>query len=146
MTSYCTFLRYSLLVLVAIFAAGFYPEAKAIEYKRIDPLQDWGIEPIHLRVSTGGFMIEFRYRVIDKDKAVVLSNRKHKPVLNSLKSKARLAVPFFPTVGFIKSNRKYLKEGKNYTMMFSNENRHLLSGDLVTIQARDEESPILTVQ
>lgn len=107
---------------------------------------DWGIEPVHLRVTADGYMIEFRYKILDAEKALVLSDRKHFPHLLSLKSQAKLSVPYFPTVGFVKSNRRFIKEGKNYIALFSNEGRHLLPGDQVKLQIRDKVSPLLTLQ
>ena len=108
--------------------------------------QEWGIEPIHARVTANGFMIEFRYKVVDPEKATILSDRKRFPYMLSMKSRAKLSVPYFPTVGFIKSNRKFLHPGKNYTAMFSNEGTHMLRGDQVRIQVRDQVSQVLTLQ
>jgi len=91
-------------------------------------------------------MIEFRYKVVDPEKATILSDRKRFPYMLSMKSRAKLSVPYFPTVGFIKSNRKFLHPGKNYTAMFSNEGTHMLRGDHVRIQVRDQVSRVLTLQ
>jgi len=116
-------------------------DLKTVEWER-----DWGVRPIHARVTANGYMIEFRYRVVDPEKAVILSDRKDFPYMLSQKSRARLSVPYFPTVGFIKSNRKFLKSDRNYTAMFSNEGIHLLRGDRVRIQVRDQLSPIMVLQ
>jgi len=120
----------------------------AAELKPIDFQEDWGIEPVHMRVSAAGYMIEFRYKVLDTEKALILSSRKIKefPYLQALKSRAKLSVPFGTTVGFLKSNRKFLKKGKNYTAMFSNQGQHLLRGDKVKIQIKNQLSQELTVQ
>ncbi len=126
--------------------AIFISVANATETKRIDLREHWGIEPVHLRITAGGYMVEFRYKIIDREKALVLSDREYFPRLQVMKSRARLSVPFFPTVGFVKSNRRFLKEGKNYTALFSNEGRHLLPGDKAFIQVRDQLSPVLTLQ
>ncbi len=142
------FPRLCLLILLLVFAAGSLARAGAQEFRLIDLRNDWGIEPVHLRVTAGGYMIEFRYRVIDKDKALILTARKIElmPRLKAMKSNARLAVPFFRTVGFIKSNRKFLKEGKNYTVFFANQGEHLLRGDEARIQVPGQQSPIMTLQ
>ncbi len=114
--------------------------------RQIDWVRDWGVEPVHARVTARGYMIEFRYRVVDADKARILSDRKDFPSMLSLKSNARLSVPYFPTVGYIKSNRRYLQEGRNYIALFSNEGQHLLRGDQVRITVKDQISPILKLQ
>ncbi len=113
--------------------------------KTIDLKKDWGIEPVMLRISAGGYMIEFRYKVLDVDKATVLSVNKEFPHLLSMKSKAKFDVPYGSTVGYLKSNRKFLKLNRNYITMFANENRHMLPGDQVKIMVGNEVSPPLTI-
>ncbi|MCP4430880.1 MAG: hypothetical protein GY806_07880 [Gammaproteobacteria bacterium] len=110
--------------------------------------RDWGIEPVHARVSANGYMIEFRYRVIDTKKALILSSRKIKdfPYLLAKKSQARLSVPYGATVGFLKSLRSFLKQGRNYNAMFSNMGQHLLPGDIVRIEVKGQVSPEITLQ
>ena len=117
----------------------------ADQLKTVDMSESWGIEPVHLRVTADGYMVEFRYKILDEDKARILSDRKHFPYLLSLKSKAKLSVPYFPTVGFVKSNRRFIKKGRHYTALFSNEGRHLLSGDQAKIQIRNEVSAPLSL-
>jgi len=124
---------------------GSLPAAASSDLKQAS-WEDWGIEPIHARVTANGYMIEFRYKVVDPEKAVILSDRKQFPYMLSMKSRARLSVPYFPTVGFIKSNRRFLHAGRNYSAMFSNEGTHLLRGDQVRIQVRDQLSRVLTLQ
>lgn len=134
--------RWLLLVgLLAICSAAVADESRLIDLQR-----EWGIEPVHLRISAGGYMIEFRYKILDTEKALIMSDRKDFPQLLSQKSKARLSVPYFPTVGYIKSNRRFIKLGKNYTAFFNNPGKHLLPGDRARIQIRDQISPELTLQ
>lgn len=131
----------TLILLTGLFATG--SSATAADLKSIEFQSDWGIEPVHIRVTGGGYMIEFRYRVTDPDKALILSerNRALYPRLKAMKSKARLAVPFGQTMGVLKSNRKFLQPGRNYITMFSNEGKHLLPGDEVRIEIGDQMSP-----
>ena len=135
-----------LLLLGLCLVSGQAAAAAAANFEQIDMRNDWGIEPVHLRLTADGFMVEFRYTVLDEEKARILSNRKDLPRLKAFKSTARLGVPFFSTVGYIKSNRRHLKAGKNYTMMFSNEGRHLIRGDRVRVQVGSLESSMLTVE
>ena len=129
------------LLLIAGFSTTLFADVTSIKMEK-----DWGIKPVHARVTADGYMIEFRYKVIDPDKAVIMSDRKDFPSMLSMKSKARLAVPYFPTVGYVKSNRKFLHKDRNYSALFSNENRHLLRGDQVKIQVKDQISEALTLQ
>jgi hypothetical protein len=132
-------------LLVSMLIPQIPAQAEQQQLKQVNLVDDWGIEPVHLRISAAGFMIEFRYKVLDPEKALVLSDRKDFPTMISMKSKARLSVPFGSTVGYLKSNRKFLKKGKNYITMFSNENRHMLPGDQVRIQVRDQLTPPLVI-
>jgi hypothetical protein len=144
--SYFTNHKPWLNVLLALVFCGFGPAVSAVEFHEIDMLADWGIEPVHLRFTAAGYMIEFRYKVIDPEKATVLSHNKIYPRLKAMKSRARLVVPYFPTTGFAKSHRKFLKAGKNYVAIFSNENRHLLPGDEARVQIDDAQSAVMTVE
>ncbi len=121
-------------------------QSYADELKSIDLEKDWGIKPIHLRITAAGYMIEFRYKILDMEKALLLSDRKDFPYLLSMKSRAKLSVPYGSTVGFLKSNRRFLKKGKNYIAMFSNEGKHMLVGDKVKIQIKKQVSPELVLQ
>lgn len=120
-------------------------QAGESKLRTIDLEKDWGIEQVMLRILAGGYMIEFRYKVLDVDKATVLSSNKVFPRMLSMKSKAKLDVPYGSTVGYLKSNRKFLKLNRNYITMFANENRHMLPGDQVRIVVGDEVTPPLTI-
>jgi len=139
--------RYKKLLL-AICITGYCLSVTADELKTIEMQDAWGVEPIHLRVTAAGYMVEFRYKILDVEKALILASRKREdfPYLQSLKSKAKLSVPYGSTVGFLKSNRRFHKKGKNYIAMFSNEGQHLLPGDKVKVQIKDQLSQELTVQ
>ena len=132
-----------LLLVICLTGIGF--SVVADELKSIDMQDDWGIKPVHIRVTAGGYMIEFRYEILDTEKALILSDRKDFPYLQAVKSRAKLSVPYGPTVGFLKSNRRFIKEGKNYIALFSNEGKHLLQGDKVKIQIKSQVSTELTL-
>lgn len=116
------------------------------DLKTVDMGKDWGVEPVHARVTANGYMIEFRYKIVDPEKALILSDRKDFPYMISLKSRAKLSVPYFPTVGYVKSNRSFLHKGRNYSALFSNENKHMKRGDKVKIQVKDQISGEITLQ
>lgn len=133
------FIVFALLVFMGVL------QAEETNLKTIDLEKDWGIQPVFLRITGGGYMIEFRYKVVDTQKALVLSANKVFPTMLSMKSKARLAVPYSSTVGYMKSNRKFLKQDRNYIVFFANENRHMLPGDQVKILVGDEVTLPLTI-
>ena len=129
-----------------MYIVGICFSVSADELKTINMQDDWGIQPVHARISAAGYMIEFRYKILDTEKALIMSDRKDFPYLQAMKSRAKLSVPFGPTVGFLKSNRKFIKKGKNYIAMFSNEGKHLNRGDKVKIQIKDQLSEAITLQ
>ncbi len=135
-------------LLLTICMAGFCLSVTADELETIDMQEAWGVEPVHLRLTAAGYMVEFRYKILDAEKAAILSSRKRAdfPYLQSLKSRAILSVPYGPTVGFLKSNRKFHKLGKNYIALFSNEGQHLLRGDKVKVLVKNQLSQELTVE
>lgn len=138
--------KISFKAMVLLFLIGSVFSSLHADLKTIDMKQAWGVEPIHARVTANGYMIEFRYKVLDPEKALILSDRKDFPYMVSLKSRAKLSVPYFPTVGYVKSNRGFLHKGRNYSAIFSNENRHMLRGDQVKIQVKEQISTPITLQ
>lgn len=133
-------------LLIIMYFASISLAVSAGDLKSIDMQEDWGIELVHMRLTAQGYMIEFRYKILDIDKALIMSDRKNFPYLQSLKSRAKLSVPYGPTVGFLKSNRRFIKKGKNYIAMFSNEGKHLNVGDKVKVQIKDQLSNELVVE
>jgi hypothetical protein len=142
----CNKIQFVLVLLILTIMTAV--SADNAEPKTIDLEKDWGVQPVMLRVSAGGYMIEFRYKILDTEKAQIFTSKSEKdfPFLLSMKSRVRLGVPFGTTVGYLKSNRKFLKQGKNYITMFSNINRHMLPGDQVKIQISDQVSEVLTIE
>jgi hypothetical protein len=135
--------RITLLLVIVFFSTLVHADDVAL--KTINLEKDWGIQPVFFRVTAQGYMMEFRYKILDPEKAKILSVNKDLPTLLSGKSQARFKVPYGATVGYLKSNRKFLKKGKNYIIMFSNDNQHMLPGDKVRIQIGNEVSPFITI-
>lgn len=105
----------------------------------------WGIEVSALRLSAHGNLIDFRYRVVDPGKAVVLGNAKIKPVLVDQESGRELHVPSMPKVGQLRSTTQHLVAGKIYTALFANPAGAVKNGHKVTIVFGDFRAENLTV-
>ena len=97
-----------------------------------DLLETWGIEALSIRQSAGGSMLDFRYRVLDKDKAAPLFSRKVNPYLMDQKSGAVFGVPSSPKVGALRQTRPP-QARKNYFIIFANPGGRFVKGDAVTI-------------
>ena len=104
------------------------------------------IEVEGIRLSAAGYMLDFRYRVLDPVKAAPLLDRKVKLYLLDEASGARLAVPNAPKVGSLRtSSRSKMTPGRNYFILFANPGRYLQAGSKVTLVAGDAEINHLTV-
>lgn len=92
----------------------------------------WGVRPLSIREAANGYMIDFRYRVIDDKRAAPLFNPKIKPYLIDQKGKAVMYVPNVPKVGSMRSTRKPFKD-RNYAILFANPGKYIKPGNKVTV-------------
>jgi hypothetical protein len=105
-----------------------------------------GIKVEGIRLSAAGYMLDFRYRVLDPVKAAPLLDRKIQPYLLDDASGARLAVPDSPKVGRLRTtSRNKVIAGRTYYMLFANPGRYLQAGSKVTVVAGDARISDLTV-
>jgi hypothetical protein len=106
--------------------------SKAFEQKLED---QWGIELTALRMTAANRMIDFRYRVLDAEKAAPLFKRQTKPYLIHQASGKVLAVPNTAKVGSLR-NTNMPKEGRIYWMFFGNQGV-VKAGDKVSVVIGD---------
>ena len=97
--------------------------------------EQWGVKLISLNLTSAGFMMDFRFRVLDADKALSLFDHRIKPHVVAERSNIKLPVPMAAKVGAMRpTNRgKNIKADKNYYMIFANPDRHVKSGEKVTV-------------
>ncbi len=116
-----------------------------MQYDTLRHAKEWGVEVIGVRPSAAGYMLDFRYRVLDAEKAAELVNRKVKPYLIVEKDGSTLRVPVTSKLGPLRQSAQFAKENRNYFMFFANPNRHVKSGDLVTVVIGDFKTEHLLV-
>ena len=99
----------------------------------------WGVELLGMRLTTAGYMLDFRFRVMDVDKALPLFDHRIKPHIVAERSNIKLPVPMSTKVGaFRPTNRgKNIKADKTYYMIFGNPDRHVKAGEKVTVVIGD---------
>ena len=116
------------------------PDSKALAEK-------WGVEVIGMRLTSAGYMLDFRFRVLDADKALPLFEHRIKPYVVADKSDIKLPVPMAPKVGaFRPTNRgKNIKADKTYYMVFANPDSYVKSGEKVSVVIGDFRAVNLTV-
>jgi len=108
----------------------------------------YGIRVEGLRLTAAGSMLDFRYRVLDAQKAAAILDGKFKPYLLDETRGARLGVPDTPVLGRIRQtsrNNKVLTD-HTYFIMFGNPGKALQSGDKVTLLLGQVKITDLTVQ
>jgi hypothetical protein len=98
--------------------------------------REWGVEIVFVRQTSAGYMLEFRYRVLDADKAEPLFDRQVKPVLTHVESGARMIVPTPAKTGALRNSNPPLDD-HTYWMFFANPAKFVKPGDLVTIEIGD---------
>jgi len=105
----------------------------------------WGVEVMYVRQTAAGYMLEFRYKVLDPDKAKPLFERQTKPVLTHAETGAKLTVPVPAKTGALRNSDSPLAD-HIYWMFFTNPAKLVRPGDHVSIEIGDFRVDGLTVQ
>lgn len=113
------------------------PSAAAAAAKKADLAERFGIEFAALRLTSGGTMLDFRYRVVDSQKAAALLQKRSKPYLLDPVTGARLMVPSPAYIGPLRQTAVAPEVGKTYFIFFGNAGRLLKQGDRVTLVLGD---------
>jgi hypothetical protein len=105
----------------------------------------WGIRPLSIRQTADGNMLDFRYRIVDAEKAAPFFSPKIKPIIIDEDTGAVMAVPTVPKVGSMRSTRKPLQD-RNYFILFANPDKHIKPGHKVTVVIGDYRAEHLVVE
>lgn len=108
----------------------------------------YGITVDGLRLSAAGAMLDFRYRVVDAQKAAPLLDGRFKPYLVDEARGAKLGVPDTPVLGRIRqtSRNGKIMTDRTYFIMFGNPGKAVQSGDKVTLLLGQVKITDLVVQ
>lgn len=96
----------------------------------------WGVEVASIRLTANRHMIDYRYKVLDAEKAADLFKRQVKPQLIHQETGRVLAVPDTAKVGPLR-NSNTPQQGKVYWMFFGNAEGLVQAGDMVTVVIGD---------
>jgi hypothetical protein len=102
---------------------------EGLYYKR-----NWGVEIIGVKPVSSGYMLAFRYRVLDPEKAKVLNDRHSKAYLRDLATGTVLSVPAMENVGELRTGAAP-EADRTYFMIFGNPGKLVKSGSRVTVVA-----------
>lgn len=110
--------------------------------------EQWGVEVIGIQRTAGGYMLDFRFEVVDAEKALPLFDHRIKPYVVAKKSDIKLPVPMAAKVGaFRPTNRgKNIKADKIYYMIFANPDSYVKPGEKVSVFIGDFKAENLTVR
>ena len=114
---------------VAPSRAANWSNTRSINFKR-----NWGVEIIGVKPVSSGYMLAFKYRIVDPDKARVLNDRKIKPYLVDEASGIVLAVPAMENIGELRQGATPIAD-RTYFMVFGNPGKVVKSGSRVSIVA-----------
>lgn len=97
--------------------------------------EKWGIKILSISQTAAGYMLDFRYRILDPDKASVLAHPKYQANLIDQASGRILSVPVSPKVGSLRGIAKHEKPkaNRNYYVLFMNPNKFVKPGNKVTV-------------
>ena len=94
-----------------------------------------GIRVTGLHLSAHGYVLDLRYRVLDKELAAPLLDRKKKVYLLDDAHNARLGVPESPVIGGMRqTSRNYtVYTDRDYFILFVNPGRAVRPGDVLKL-------------
>jgi hypothetical protein len=118
--------------------ADVAPDNASIEEK-------WGVKVLGISLTADGYMLDFRYRVLDPEKAKPLFDRQSKPYLIDEATGAMFVVPEPPKVGALRTTRPP-KADRNYFIIFANPGRYLKKGHKVSVVNGDFKAEHLVVE
>jgi hypothetical protein len=136
---------------IAVVAAfGSAPQARALEgvghpREKTFLKRQWGVEVMDVRQTAAGYMLEFRYRVLDEEKAKPLFERRTKPVLTHAESGAKLIVPTPAKTGALRNSNPPIA-GHIYWMFFANAGKLVKPGDHVSVAIGEFRTDNLVVR
>jgi len=128
---------------------GIKDDPSLVSEERESTIEEtWGIEIQGIRYSAAGYMLDFRYKVMDPEKAVYLLDRRYKPYLVDQKSGARFIVPAPAKVGPLRQSLDTGKPitGRTYFVMFANPGQYVKPGSMVTVVIGEFKAEDLKVE
>ena len=106
----------------------------------------WGIQVVGMRPTAQGHMLNFRYKIIDPEKASPLVSPKAKPYVIDQKTGKTLAVPSLPKVGALRQRGTKAYPDRIYFIIFGNPGKFIKSGDKVSVVIGDFKAEDIVVE
>ena len=94
--------------------------------------RNWGVEVIGIHPVSSGYMLNFRYRIVDPVKAKALNDMKSRAYVIDDATGTRLAVPAMENVGELRSGNSPQAD-RVYFMIFGNPGKLVKAGGKVSV-------------
>jgi hypothetical protein len=108
-------------------------------------LRRFGVDHLRVRSISSGSSLEFRYRVVDPDKAQMLTDKRAKPFMIDQTTGNKLAVPTTEKIGELRQTATP-EPGREYWMVFSNPGKLVKPGQRVDVMIGPFRAESLTVE
>jgi hypothetical protein len=92
----------------------------------------FGVDHLQVRYTASGSSLQFRYRVLDAEKAKILNDKRANPYLIDRETGNKLAVPTMEKIGTLRQVATP-EEGREYWMVFSNPGKLVKPGQRVDV-------------
>lgn len=102
----------------------------------------WGVDDLHIRRTAEGYLLDFRYRIVDAKLAESLLERDSSVYVLHEKSGAKLPVPSTPKAGPLR-NTGQPKVGRSYFALFTNPAGMVQRGDRVSVVLGDMNAKLI---
>jgi len=106
--------------------------------------RNWGVDIVGVRRVASGYMLRFDYRVVDPDRASVLTDTKARPYLIDEATRTALAVPAMENIGELRQVAP-LEANRTYFVIFGNPGGLVKRGGRVTLVVGDFRAEGLVV-
>jgi hypothetical protein len=136
-----------ILVGAPLFSA--FPEDVKVESLKsgepINPEEKWGVKVVGVRLTAENHMIDFRYRVIDPDKAWQLLQKKTERYLIQQATGKKFHVPT-TRLGPLRHSAVKPATDRDYIILFANTGQAIKAGDKVTVVMGEFKAENLVVE
>lgn len=95
--------------------------------------EEIGISVQSIHLTSAGYVLDMRYRVLDIEKAMAMVGRQAKPYVVVEKSGIKLAVPVSYKLGPLRQSTTHPEDDRIYFTFFANPGRHVESGDSIRL-------------
>jgi hypothetical protein len=101
------------------------------------------VQSVHL--SSAGYVLDMRFKVLDIERAAAMLSRQAKPYVIVEKSGIKLGVPVSYKLGPLRQSTTHPEDDRIYFTFFTNPARHVESGDSIRLVVGEYTTEPITV-